>query len=314
MPDPTRRELLRNPFLLGYLVFYAALLAAMHLREGFSVAEPLFLLLVVGVGFSLLAAWSARGLTPRPVPVRHPGPECTLLAGYLVVVVAFLTWGISALPRADASVPGALLLLAAKLGVFVIAPFLLWRSAWDYRATDFVHPTLGLRGHWRPVLWMSAALLLLQLVAGRSLREFHLHPVAAKELAIGAPLVFLWLVLEVGLVEEYFFRVLLQARIAAFARSEITGIVLMALLFGLAHAPGFYLRPGATGEALGHAPSLLFAVGYSVVVTSVTGFFLGVLWARTRNLVAVAAIHAAGDLLPGLPRMLHLWRSLWPVH
>jgi hypothetical protein len=97
------------------------------------------------------------------------------------------------------------------------------------------------------------------------------------------PLVFLWLVLEVSVVEEFFFRVLLQSRLSAALRSELGGIVLMSLIFGLVHAPGLYLRTSVTQEGLSAHPSFPMAVGYSIVITSVAGFFLGVLWARTRN-------------------------------
>jgi membrane protease YdiL (CAAX protease family) len=102
--------------------------------------------------------------------------------------------------------------------------------------------------------------------------------------------------------------VLLQSRLSAVLRSQLGGIVLMALLFGLAHAPGLYLRSGITHEGLGAHPSFLMAAGYSIVVISVAGFFLGVLWARTRNFALVVVIHAAGDLLPNLLPTLHSLR------
>ena len=112
-----------------------------------------------------------------------------------------------------------------------------------------------------------------------------------------------------GVVEEFFFRVLLQSRLSAALRSELGGIVLMSLIFGLVHAPGLYLRTSATQEGLAAHPSLLMAVGYSIVITSVAGFFLGVLWARTRNFLVLILVHAATDLLPNtLPtlRAFHL--------
>jgi len=42
------------------------------------------------------------------------------------------------------------------------------------------------------------------------------------------------------------------------------------------------------------------AVGYSIVMTSLAGLFVGVLWLRTRNFAVVVLVHAAGDLLPNL--------------
>ena len=52
------------------------------------------------------------------------------------------------------------------------------------------------------------------------------------------------------------------------------------------------------------------AVGYSVVVTSVAGFFLGLLWARTKNLAVLVFVHAAGDLLPNILPTLQAWGLL----
>jgi membrane protease YdiL (CAAX protease family) len=49
------------------------------------------------------------------------------------------------------------------------------------------------------------------------------------------------------------------------------------------------------------------AVCYSIVITSVAGVFLGVLWARTRNLILVMAVHAAGDWLPNLVPTIKNW-------
>ncbi len=52
------------------------------------------------------------------------------------------------------------------------------------------------------------------------------------------------------------------------------------------------------GEGVGTSPSLLLATSYSIVYTSVSGLYLGVLWLRTRNLWVVAVVHAAQDWLP----------------
>lgn len=109
------------------------------------------------------------------------------------------------------------------------------------------------------------------------------------------------------LIEEFFFRCLLQSRLSTVLRCQAGDIVLASLLFGIAHAPGLYLRPGRTQEAVGAHKSWLMALGYSVVITSVAGVFLGVLWARTRNLILVVTVHAAGDWLPNLVPTIKNW-------
>ena len=99
----------------------------------------------------------------------------------------------------------------------------------------------------------------------------------------------------------------MQSRVAAYLKSESAGIVIAALLFGLAHAPGLYLRGAGANSELGSDPSLLLSVGFSIVVLSAAGLFLGILWSRTRNLLLVMLIHAAVDLLPNFDEFAHVW-------
>jgi len=116
-----------------------------------------------------------------------------------------------------------------------------------------------------------------------------------------------WLLIEAGLVEEFFFRGLIQSQLAAAFKSEVSGIVLMSLIFGLAHAPGFIFRHAGELEGLGPNPSALDAVAYSIVVLTVSGITFGVIWARTKNLFALMLVHAAGDLLPNFGSFIRTW-------
>ncbi len=297
-----------RPIIL-YLLIYALFLVAMHLEGGFSVTEPLLVMLLFGLGLSLLALWATRHAKPRNITVKHPRQESASLAGYLLIVVGFITWGLPGVQLISTQpVLQAVFITTAKLLVFVVAPFALWRAAWRYQARDFVDLRAAISGQWRALIVLSLALLALQASIGRARTDLAiLHP-SASELLVAIGLTSVWLFIEVGVVEEFFFRGLVQARASALMGSEMMGVVIMALVFGLAHAPGFYLRPAATGEALGAHPSILIAVGYSIVITSVTGFFLGVVWIRTRNLLLLALIHTAGDLLPNLAETIRLLR------
>jgi membrane protease YdiL (CAAX protease family) len=99
----------------------------------------------------------------------------------------------------------------------------------------------------------------------------------------------------------------IQGRLATWFKSEISGVALMSLLFGLAHVPGFILRRAGLADAIGENPSALDAIAYAVVVLSVSGIFFGIVWARTRNLFAVMFIHAATDLLPNFKQFVSTW-------
>lgn len=297
-----------SALLAGYLCLYAASLLGMNRAWQFEVSEPLLVLGILGVGFSLVAWLLTIGVSPREYRVADPARELTALAVYMLPLTAYITWGGSVIRRyAPADPPNAVSLLLAKLVFFVAIPAWLMRALFGYRFRDLAPVSF----RWRDMftlLGMSVLLLGFQAVLGRGLRDILQAHLPASTLVIGFPVALVWLVLEAGVVEEFFFRVLLQSRLSAALRSELGGIVLMSLIFGLAHAPGLYLRTGMTQEGLPAHPPLLLAVGYSIVITSVAGFFLGVLWARTRNFLLVVLVHAVADLLPDLLPTLHSLR------
>lgn len=272
-------------FVAGYLALYFLTLGLLVRYEQFDFVEPLFALVLMGGGFTLIAWLLTRRSEPLPVSEPRRG-----LLPYLLLITAFVTWGLGALPEAQPL--RDVLATLTKLLVFVAVPWLLF---------DRTRPPLRMNRRDAIItIAMSAVLILFQFAFGRGpavISDAHL-PIGTLIGAIA--LAFVWLAIEAGLVEEYFFRRLLQTRLESLTRSRAGGIVITALLFGLVHAPGLYLRPSHTGEDFASPPSLLFAIGYAIVILSPSGFFLGVLWTRTRNLAIVVAVHAATDLIPNV--------------
>lgn len=272
-------------FIAGYLALYGIVLALLFHYEHFQIVEPLAVLAIFGGVFSSVA-WL---LTRTATKVDAAEPRRGVL-WYLLVIAAFATWGLSAMPTAEPL--RDLVVMIAKLAVIVAIPWLLFdRTALPLRfnRSDAVTTVV-----------MAAMMLTFQYFFGRGPRDIAAAHFSPHHLAIGIAFAFVWLCIEAGLVEEYFFRRLLQSRLESLMRSSAGAIVVASLLFGLVHAPGLYLRTARTGEGLGNAPSLLMAIGYAVVILSPTGFFFGILWSRTRNLAIVILVHAAGDLLPGV--------------
>ena len=296
--------------LLGYLVLYAVVLFFMHRTWQFDLVEPLLVLAILGVGFSLAAWLFTIGTSPLTYRVMSPAKELSALASYMLPLTAYITWGGSVIRHYVLAGPiQACAILSAKLAFFVILPVIIMRAL-GYGPTELA-PISFRRRDVLTFLGLSILLLGFQAVFGRGWADITQARLSASTLAVGFPVAFLWLAIEAGVVEEFFFRVLLQSRLSAALRSELGGIVLMSLVFGLAHAPGLYLRTGLTQEGLPSHPPLLMAIGYSIVITSVAGFFFGVLWARTRNFALVVVLHAITDLLPD---MLPTLRSLHLLH
>lgn len=289
----------RWPAIAAYLAIWTGAFAFLRNEKAFQPQEAMAGLVILGLIFPALALLATRRAVRVAHIVRQPRREAALLIGYLGVIAAVLVAGFGRVAQITAEPLHSVVLLTVKLATFVVVPAALISLTQGYGLRELM--PVSLRGRdLRPALWMSLAAILMQCVLGRGLRDLSQAHVPVSALLLGIPLSFAWLIVEVGVVEEFFFRALLQARLAAALRSEWAGLVIAALLFGLVHAPGFYLRPAATMETLGANPSLLMAVGYSLAMTSLAGLFLGVLWMRTRNFAVVVIVHAAGDLLPNL--------------
>jgi len=283
----------------AYFVLWAAVFVLLRKFEGFETSEALAALVILGVIFPALAMLATRRVSALPYVVREPGVETAVLVMCLVVIAWVLVSGLGRVARIRTEPLHLVVVLGVKLVIAVGFPAAIMLAVGHYRLVELVPISLKWR-ELRPALWMSLAALLMQSFLGQGLhdiREAHL-PVWA--LAVATPLSFAWLIMEVGVVEEFFFRVLLQERLAAMLRSPWGGLVVAAVLFGLAHAPGYYLRAAAAREAPGSHPSPFMAVGYSIVMISLAGLLMGVLWMRTKNFVVVVLVHAAGDLLPNL--------------
>ena len=313
----TLRNIFGNIWVLLGLAVFGVSLAILWRHPNFGREEAIGGLIIFGIIFPLLAWVTTLRARPLELPERRSPGELSVLFTCLALVTLYLIWGAA---LSEALVPASwlaspraksLLVLARKLIVFVAIPFLLYRIIFGYRWRDFGVQWAGLRAlagnHLLVVLVLSAVILLFQYFAGTGAAPIRRGEFSAGQLAVGLPLCFAWLFLEVGLVEEFFFRAVVQERLAAWFRSQVSAVALMSLFFGLAHAPGFILRGAGLHEAIGTTPSPLDSIAYAIVVLSISGIFFGIVWARTRNLFAVMFIHAAADLLPNFKEFVQAW-------
>jgi CAAX protease family protein len=307
----------RNFVLIAGLVLYCCAFAKLLGNPSFEPAAAVVVLVVFGIVLPLIAWLTTRHAVPLSISVRSGVPELIVLIVYVVAVSLYLIggpqWIDQHLPRewTNSQQIKFVVTFAKKLFVFVVIPFAIFRFCFGYRLGDFGIQRQGLRalcgGHLLVILAVGGAFLAFQYFisgGGAAFRQGHF---SAFQLLVGLPLCFAWLLLEAGLVEEFFFRGLIQSQLAVACKSEVSGIVLMSLIFGLAHAPGFIFRHAGELEGLGPNPSALDALAYSIVVLAVSGITFGVIWARTKNLFALMLVHAAGDLLPNFGSFIRTW-------
>ena len=313
---PTRKAF--NSVLIVGLLLYAVSFAVLLQNRNFEPGSALIVLVLFGIIFPALAWLATLRAVPLSISVHPTAREMFVLVACIVALSLYLIggpqWINNHLPQSwiDSARIKFFITLAKKLIVFVLIPFAIFRFAFGYRLRDFGIQREGLRAlcrnHLLMVLVVGGALLAFQFFLGNAAAPIRQGKFTAYQLLLGLPICFAWLVIEVGLVEEFFFRALVQSRLAARFKSEVSGIVLMSLAFGLAHAPGFIFRGAGTVEGLGANPSALDASAYSIVVLAVSGILFGVMWARTKNLIALMLLHAVGDLLPNFTEFVNVWQ------
>ena len=280
---------------------YVAALFVLQRDPDFSLAEPLFLFALLGVAFPLLA-WLCT-LKPRPAPPPQEAAQLPRVLAYLAVfAVVVLGWGFSAINTAFPHEPAqSVAQLAVKLVTMVLVP------AWLFLGfRPSAHATLQPRRLLLVFLVMSLAYLAMQAVFGRGLITLRELAPSATTLAWAIPLCWLWQTLEAGLCEEVLFRRILQEKIAIASGSQVAAVAWASLLFGLAHAPGLWLRAGHLMEGVAHATPT-WAIAYSIVMIAPAGIAFGVLWARTRSLWLIVPLHGMVDLLPQLAPFIRAW-------
>ena len=313
-------QVIKNPVFLTFVVLYVASLAFLASSGIYDLTEGLLILFIIGFGFSALGFIATIGAKPLPVRPHTTQRELITLVVYLVLVTSYLTWGKGELDEFfdlafDENASAIRFAeLVCKVVLFVAVPLLIFKRWFGYITADFglsfdLRLMLQAR-HLLTAIVVGGAILAFQYFVGNAASGFRDGAYTEPLLWAGLLFSFLWLFVEVGLVEEFFFRGFLQGRLAAFLGNEISGLFSAALLFGLAHAPGLYLRSANTA-IFGEDPSLLGAFAYSVAVLSVAGLFFGVIWMRTRSLWILMAIHAAGDLLPNYEDLREGFGFLW---
>ncbi|HKD77504.1 MAG TPA: CPBP family intramembrane glutamic endopeptidase [Ktedonobacterales bacterium] len=152
----------------------------------------------------------------------------------------------------------------------------------------------GITGAWR---WIGPSIITLLYAALLAL-DFLGGNVPAIPFLPAVTTIIL-IILAAGFTEEFFYRVLLQTRLENLV-GRWNGIAITTFLFALLHLPSRYafVWRGHTGNPVFDLGLALTAV---IVSKGITGYALGFLWSRYRNLWINVNLHT---LIDGLPLVL----------
>jgi len=139
---------------------------------------------------------------------------------------------------------------------------------------------------------LGVALRLLQLlVSNRSAAIWEM--VVSGRIILYLPLTLGLLFLTAGFTEEFFFRGVLQTRLAVWWQREVPALLVAAALFGFYHFPYAYLL--ASSPSRGELGAALGECAYGAVAGVIFGV---VYWRSRRNLLAAVTVHVLINALP----------------
>jgi membrane protease YdiL (CAAX protease family) len=309
--------LFANRYFLVFLGLYVLAVTQLVSAGTYSIAEPLFVLFIFGISLPLIAHYLTRNCQPLPARMTVRSVELLVTLIYVAFLAVYLVWGSDLVDRLVYSVIDEtpqfdfFLVIGKKVLIFVALPYLIFSRWFGYSWSDFGVSSQFKRVFQKRNLLLMAVMFvlyfLIQFLIGQAAQPLFDGSLPALSVILASLFLYPLLMIEVGLVEEFFFRAILQTQLSAWLNSEVAGVFMMALIFGLAHAPGLYLRGAGSVTALGNTPDLLLAISYSIAILALAGLAFGVIWARTRNLLVLIMIHAWVDLLPTLPEFIEIF-------
>jgi uncharacterized protein len=272
--------------------------------EGFT---GVAIMVIFGLALSGAAWLLTRGAEAPPIEVKRPALESGVLLVYLAVVYAglFLIYGMNAARAAFPPGPQQeLLVMGLKLAVHVAAPALLLVLL-GAKLAPLWQAGLSGRKFWRTLIVVGAIILALLCVISPSLKNIAATNTPLATLAWIAPVSFVWIAIEAGLNEEFLFRAVLQTRLSAWFKSAWAGVFVTSLIFGVAHAPGLFIRGGPGVDGWSTDPWQV--VAYTCAVLAPMGLLFGLIYARTKSLLLVVLLHGLVDVLPNMSEFIEIW-------
>ncbi|WP_018218332.1 CPBP family intramembrane glutamic endopeptidase [Salinispora vitiensis] len=238
---------------------------------------------LVAAALLLLISRNAQPLSPG----YGGGREALVGQCAALCVLALLTPGLMTLAVAS-GMPAYPLYHLVKLALLLLAAVLVVGGALGHRFAELV-PVGSVERLWRPVgraRWLMplpAVVIFTYLAALSPLAPRWQVPsdVGAAFIVVAAGLTFV----TANLLEEFFYRVLLQTRLEQLLGAW-PGVLAGAVLFTLSHVP----------VQLSGDPAL--ALPEAVAYHGAFGLFTGLLWMRYRNFWLLLVVHTAVNTLP----------------
>lgn len=291
---------------LAYALLWGGATAYLYATGG-DWSSGVAVIVIFGAGLGGAAWLLTQGARAPRIDVKRPALESAAILAYLALyAVLFLgfgmTWARQALPEGQQQ---ELLVMGLKLGVHIALPAILLVLL-GAKLGPITQLGLSGRTFWRTLIVLGFIILALVCVITPSLKQISSIPPAFETMIWAVPLGYIWITLEAGACEEFLFRAVLQTRLTAWFNSAWAGVIVTSLIFGLAHAPGLFMRGGPGVDGWSTDP--LQVIAHTIAVLSPIGLTFGLIYARTKSLLLVILLHGLVDVLPNLTEFVRIWR------
>jgi uncharacterized protein len=265
-----------------------------------------FILAIFGLALNGVAWLLTRGANAPRIEVARPQLESFAVLAYLAFyAVAFtgfgMTWARQAFPPGPEQEG---LVLGLKLLMHVVLPAILL-IVLGAKLGPIAQAGLSGSKFWRTLIVMGLIILALVCVITPSLKQISGIPPTFDIMIWAMPLGYLWMTVEAGVTEEFLFRAVAQTRFTVWLKSAWAGVFLTSVIFGLAHAPGLFMRGGPGVDGWSTDPFQVIA--HTIAVLSPIGLLFGLIYARTKSLLLVILLHGLVDVLPNLADFVETW-------
>jgi membrane protease YdiL (CAAX protease family) len=284
-------KVIKTPLVYAFIVLYiGAAITQSNYKENVGV-ESLFTFILFFCVLTSIMFLITKNIDTNIIVIQGRKKEVLLSLGYILLwLVVFMVFGKYLLANKFLSVG------IGFWGLLVVLP-LLYLLKKGYGLSDF-----GLtKKHFLKNVKVSllacvvvGGLLLLITPGGKFILSSSL---SFEKLIISFVISFGYSLVFAAFFEEFFFRGILQTRLTQYFNSGIKGILITSIIFGLYHLPFQYYNVGAENADLVHS--------FSNVLKEhmISAPIFGILWYRTRSLMAPITLHALIDAISLLPQI-----------
>ncbi len=280
--DITR--VLSNPWVWALTLLYLGSLAIVVSIDVVLDWKYIGIIAYIIIGSVVIQLATRRVPQNKDISIRQPKKEGALALGYALVYIFFMVYFWKSLFEKSI----VLYQLVGLWLLLVVIPMTL------LKLNGYSLPGMGLSRPNRRII-LSGFIISLFLIpiiipltpTGSAL----LHGELTFRHLIALPIAFVIMVLTAGFQEEFFFRRILQPRLAALFSEEIRALVLTSFIFALYHLPFLLYDPNVGSKGL------LYVLAFTVVTKLSGGILFGLIWIRTKSLWPAIILHSMQNAL-----------------